>query len=485
MPSTTNRRWWILGLIAVAQLMLVLDATVVNIALPSAQVHLGFSDGNRQWIVTAYALSFGSLLLLGGRISDLLGRKQTLIVGLVGFAVASAAGGAAQSFGMLVGARVLQGMFGALLAPAALSLLSTTFTESQERATAFGVYGAIMGGGGAFGLLLGGALTQALSWRWTMYVNLVFAIPAAIAAVGLVASEARGARPRLDIPGALTASAGVFALVYGFSQAERHGWGSTSTLAFLAGGLVLLAAFVAIQRRVANPLLPLSVVLDRNRGGSFLAVGAAGAGVMSVFLFLTFYMQDTLGYSPIKTGLAIIPMAGGLVAAAGIVTNRLLPRTGPRPLVAPGMLVSAAGLALLAPLGVHAQYATDLLPGLIISGAGLGLVLAPAMNLATLGIRPEQSGVASAMVNTTQQVGGSIGTALLTTLSISAANSYATSHRGTADLVASAAVHGYTTAFWWAAGILAAGGLLCALLFRGPAPRTAPDTEPAVAHAGL
>jgi EmrB/QacA subfamily drug resistance transporter len=478
-------RWWILALIGIAQLMLVLDATVVNIALPSAQTALGFSDGDRQWVVTAYALAFGSLLLLGGRISDILGRKRTMVVGLIGFALASAVGGAAQSFGMLIAARAVQGAFGALLAPAALSLLSTTFTERDERATAFGVYGAIMGSGGAFGLLLGGVLTEALSWRWTMYVNLAFAIPAVIGALSLLRSESSAARSRLDLAGTLTASAGLFAIVYGFSQAESAGWGAASTLAFLAAGVALLAAFIAIERRVPNPLLPLGVVLERNRGGSFLALAAAGAGILGVFLFLTFYMQDTLGYSPILTGFAIMPMAGGLVLAGAIATSRLLPRTGPRPLVPVGMLVSAAGLVLLAQVGVQANYITDLLPGLLVTGAGLGLVFPSAMNIATLGVGAEESGVASAVVNTTQQIGGSLGTALLTTLSVAAASAYAAGHQGTQQALAQAAVHGYTTAFWWASGIFAIGALISALLMRGPAPQLEPGAEPAVAHAGI
>jgi EmrB/QacA subfamily drug resistance transporter len=479
------RRWWIMLIIGIAQLMVVLDATVVNIAMPSAQEALGFSDGDRQWIITAYALAFGSLLLFGGRLSDLFGRKRMLVIGLIGFAVASAVGGAAQSFGVLVGARALQGMFGALLAPAALSLLSTTFTVPDERLRAFGIYGAIAGAGGAFGLLLGGVLTESLSWRWTMYVNLAFAVPAALGALALVRDEVRTTRSRLDIPGTLTATAGLFALVYGFSQAETDGWGAASTVSFLAAGAVLLTAFVAIQRRVSHPLMPLRVVLERNRGGAFLAVGAVGAGIMGAFLFLTFYMQETLGYSPIESGLAFIPMAAGLVAAAAITTSRVLPRTGPRPLVAPGMLIAAVGMILLAQLGTDASYVSDLLPGEIIAGAGLGLVLAPAMNIATLGVRAEDAGVASAMVNTMQQVGGSIGTALLSTLAASAASSYAATNQASVAALSEAAVHGYTTAFWWAAGIFAAGALVSGLLLRGPAPQLEPGAKPAAVPAAI
>jgi EmrB/QacA subfamily drug resistance transporter len=476
------RRWAILVLLGIAQLMVVLDATIVNIALPSAQTALHFSDGSRQWVITAYALAFGSLLLFGGRIGDLFGRKLTFVAGLIGFAVASALGGAAESFGVLVAARALQGAFGALLAPSALSLLTTTFTSADERGKAFGIYGAIAAGGGAVGLLLGGVLTEYLSWRWSLYVNLAFAIPAAIGALALLHNQAHAATARIDLPGTLTASGGLFALVYGFSNAETHGWGAASTIAFLAAGVALLAAFVAIQRRAEHPLLPLRVVLDRNRGGSYLAVGIVGAGMFGVFLFLTYYLQQTLGFSPIKTGLAFLPMIGMVMVTATTATTRLLPRTGPRPLLTVGMVLSAAGMVLLAQLGVDSTYAAHVLPGLLVSGAGLGLVMAPAMNTATLGVDAADAGVASATVNTMQQIGGSMGTALLSTLASSAAASYLTGKPPDASLAAQAAVHGYTTAFWWSAGIFAIGAIVCGLLLRGGAPRYEPSAEPVLVH---
>jgi EmrB/QacA subfamily drug resistance transporter len=480
--NDTGRRWWILVIVAIAQLMVVLDATIVNIALPSAQEALGFSDDGRQWVVTAYALAFGSLLLIGGRIGDLFGRKWTFIAGLLGFAAASAVGGAAESFGVLVAARAAQGAFGALLAPAALSLLTTTFTDPRERGRAFGIYGAIAGGGGAVGLLLGGVLTEHISWRWTLYVNLLFAIPAALGALALLVNEARAARPRIDVPGTLTATGGLFGLVYGFAQAESHGWGSATTLGFLAAGVALLVAFVAIQRRVAQPLLPLRVVLDRNRGGSYLAVGIAGAGMFGVFLFLTYYLQQTLGYSPITTGVAFLPMVGAVMITATTSTASLLPRVGPRPLVSLGMLLAAGGMALLAQLGLDSTYAAHVLPGLLLAGVGIGLVMAPAMNTGTLGVAATDAGVASAMVNTMQQIGGSLGTALLSTLAASAASGYAAGHSAAADVAAQATVHGYTTAFWWAAGIFAAGAVICGLLLRSGAPRLEPSAAPALAH---
>jgi EmrB/QacA subfamily drug resistance transporter len=476
------RRWAILVLLGIAQLMVVLDATIVNIALPSAQEALHFSDGSRQWVVTAYALAFGSLLLFGGRIGDLFGRKLTFVAGLIGFAVASALGGAAESFGVLVGARALQGAFGALLAPSALSLLTTTFTSPDERGKAFGIYGAIAAGGGALGLLLGGVLTEYLSWRWSLYVNLAFAIPAAIGAVALLHNQTHAASPRIDLPGTLTASGGLFALVYGFSNAETHGWGAATTIAFLAAGVALLAGFVAIQRRAEHPLLPLRVVLDRNRGGSYLAVGVVGAGMFGVFLFLTYYLQQTLGFSPIKAGLAFLPMMGAVMVTATTATTRLLPRTGPRPLMVAGMLLAGVGMLLFTQLGVDSTYAAHVLPGLLVSGAGLGLVMAPAMSTATLGVDAADAGVASATVNTMQQIGGSMGTALLSTFASSAATSYLAGKAPSASLAAQAAVHGYTTAFWWSAAIFAVGAIVCGLLLRSGAPRLEPSAEPVLVH---
>jgi EmrB/QacA subfamily drug resistance transporter len=477
-----DRRWAILAVLGIAQLMVVLDATIVNIALPSAQRSLGFSDDSRQWVVTAYALAFGSLLLLGGRIGDLFGRKRVFIAGLVGFAIASALGGAAQSFGVLVGARALQGLFGALLAPAALSLLTTTFTDPNERAKAFGIFGAIAGGGAAIGLLLGGILTEYLSWRWCLYVNLLFAAPAAVAGFSLLHNQVHPVRPRLDIPGTITATVGLFAVVYGFSHAETTSWSDGLTIAMLAAGAVLLTAFIALQRRVAHPLLPLRVVLDRLRGGSYLAMGIAGAGMFGVFLFLTFYLQGTLGFSPIQTGLGFLPMSAAIMLTATTATTRLVPRIGPKPLVTAGMALASAAMILFAQLQVDSSYAAHILPALIVLGVGLGLVFAPAFSGATLGVAPSDAGVASAMVSTSQQVGGSVGTALLSTLAGSAVSGYASVRQPSADVLAAAAVHGYTTAFWWSAAIFAIGALVSALVFESGAPSVAPAGEPVLAH---
>jgi EmrB/QacA subfamily drug resistance transporter len=465
----------ILVVIGIAQLMVVLDVTIVNIALPSAQRDLGFSDDSRQWVITAYALAFGSLLLLGGRIGDLFSRKWTFIAGLLGFAGASALGGAAQSFGLLVSARALQGVFGALLAPAALALLTTTFTDPVERGKAFGIYAGIAGAGGAIGLLLGGALTELLDWRWCLYVSIVFAVPAAVAGTRLLRHVPAAARPRLDIPGTLTASAGLFALVFGLSRAEADGWGEPITLAFLAAGAILLAAFVAVERRAAHPLLPLRVIADRDRGASFLAIGTASAGLFALFLFLTFYLQDTKGMTALETGVAFLPMSFTIAPTAAIVSTRVLARTGPRPLVPAGMLTSALGMVLLTRIGVDTAYATHVLPSLILIGVGFGMTIASAFATATFGVPSRDSGVASAMVNTSQQVGGSIGTALLSTLAVSAANHFVTAHGPAPAVLRQAAIEGYTSAFWWAAGIFVAGALVCGTQLR-------PETRPAPSH---
>ena len=470
------RRWLILAVVALAQLMVVLDATIVNIALPSAQQALHFTNVERQWVVTAYALAFGSLLLLGGRLTDLLGRKSTFIAGLLGFAGASAAGGAATSFGMLVIARACQGAFGALLAPAALSLLTVTFAGTKDRGKAFGVFGAIAGAGGAVGLLLGGVLTQYVDWRWCLYVNLIFAAVACVGAVVLFRRQPQaGPRAGLDLPGLLAEAAGMFCLVYGFSNAGSDGWHSPTTWGFLVAGVAMLAVFGYLETKARQPLLPLRIVLDRNRGAAYISILITGAGMFGIFLFLTYYLQETLGYSPVATGLAFLPMVGAVMACANLANIVLLPRIGPKFVVAAGMLGAAAGLAWLTRIGVHSSYASTVLPPLLLASAGLGFVMSPSMNTGTAGVTPADAGVASAVVNTGQQVGGSIGTSLLNTMAATAAASYLTSHlsprllvdgRPAPALVQLAQVHSYTVAFWWAAALFAVGAVVAATLFR-------------------
>jgi EmrB/QacA subfamily drug resistance transporter len=372
-----RRRWLILGVIGIAQLMVVLDVTVMNIALPSAQRALHFTTVDRQWVVTAYTLAFGSLLLLGGRLADLLGRKVTFLIGLLGFAGVSAIGGASVNFAMLVTARACQGVFGAILVPSALSLLTTTFTSPKDRGRAFGVYGAIAAAGGALGLLLGGALTEYLSWRWTLYINLIFAGVAFVGGALLLERQPSPVRPRLDIPGVLAVSGALFCLVYGFSNAATHNWHTPSTYGFLAAGVALLVVFALWQGRAPNPLLPPRIVLDRNRGGAYASMLIASAGMFAIFLFLTYYLQQTLGYSPVVTGFAFLPIAGGIAISANLSTIVAMPRIGPKPLVATGFLVAAGAMTWFAQLGVHTAYVDGVLGPLILTGVGLGMVIAP------------------------------------------------------------------------------------------------------------
>ena len=463
MPTQTVRepnRWAVLALLSVAQLMVVLDATIVTVALPSAQRALHFSNDSRQWVVTAYALAFGSLLLVGGKVGDLFGRKWTLIAGLVGFSGASAIGGLAHSFGVLIFARATQGVFGALLAPSALSLLTVTFAGTADWQKAFGIFGAVAGGAGALGLLLGGILTSAISWRWCFYVNLVIAIPTTIVALRLLVNHRPSERAHIDIPGVLTWTLGLFALVFGFSNAETHGWGATATVVALIASPVLLTAFVLIERRVKHPLLPLHIVWDRARGGSYAALLVTGAGIFAVFLFLTYFLQVNLGFSPLKTGLAFLPLTVVLVITSTTVQTRVIQHTGVKPLVLLGMALGVIGMLLLTQLTPTSIYGTGVLPGLLVLGVGMGCIFAPTFSAATLGVAPNEAGIASAMVNTSQQIGGSIGTSLLSTIYATAVASYLTSHAHVRGLALSAQVHGDTTAFWWAAGVFGIGFLL-------------------------
>ncbi|MCX4396056.1 MFS transporter [Streptomyces sp. NBC_00053] len=475
-------RWKALAFIALAQLMVVLDATIVNIALPHAQTALDISDANKQWVITAYALAFGGLLLFGGRIADLWGRKRTFVVGLIGFALASALGGAAQNQAMLFGSRALQGVFGALLAPAALSLLAVMFTDAKERAKAFGIYGAIAGGGGAVGLILGGFLTQALNWRWTFFVNIPFAIVAAAGAY-FVIREPAGSRNRasLDIPGVVLSALGLVSLVYGFTRAESAGWSDGLTIGMFVASAVLLLSFVLTESKVKSPLLPLRVLLDRNRGGVYLSLGLAVIAMFGLFLFLTYYLQVVKGYSPIRTGFAFLPMIAGMITGSTQIGARLMTRVPARKLMGPGFLVAAIGMLLLTQLEIGSSYVGLILPAQLLLGLGMGTAFMPAMSLATHGVEPRDSGVASAMVNTSQQVGGAIGTALLNTIAASAATAYASSHaalgaRNPELLKLQSMVHGFTGAIWWAVGILVVASAIAVTFINAGRPSAGPAT---------
>ncbi|MCC3776728.1 MFS transporter [Streptomyces sp. UNOB3_S3] len=491
------RRWKALIFIALAQLMVVLDATIVNIALPSAQADLGISDGNRQWVITAYALAFGGLLLFGGRISDLWGRKRAFVTGLIGFAAASALGGAAVNSAMLMGARALQGVFGALLAPAALSLLAVLFTEAKERAKAFGVFGAIAGAGGGVGLILGGLFTEYLNWRWTFFVNIPFAVVAAAGAISVIREPAEGRNPsKLDIPGVILATLGLVSLVYGFTRAESDGWSAGITVGLFIGAAVLLGAFVLVERSVKAPLLPLRVLTDRNRAGVYISLGLGAIAMFGLFLFLTYYLQVVRGYSPVKTGLAFLPMIATMITGSTQIGTRLMTRVPARWLMGPGFLLAAVGMVLLTQIDLDTSYATVVLPGLMLMGLGMGTAFMPAMSLATHGVQPRDAGVASAMVNTAQQVGGAIGTALLNTIAASATTDYFKSHMAGATnqkiLTFQSMVHGYSTAVWWAVGILSLSALVAVVFVNanpggGPAAastdgETAADAIPVMAH---
>ena len=475
-PQAGNRRWLVLAVIGMAQLMVVLDATIVNIALPSAQRALGFSTTDRQWVLTAYALAFGGLLLVGGRLSDIFGRKRTFVVGLAGFAIASAVGGAAPDFGALIAARAVQGAFGALLAPSALALLTTTFTDARERGRALGVYTAIAGAGGAIGLLLGGVLTEYLSWRWCLYVNVFFAVVALAGALVFIAGQPRSATKRLDVPGSVLAVGGLVAIVYAFSEAARDGWSSPLIVGLLVAGVVLLATFILVERRVAQPLVPLAILANRTRGAAYLGATISGLGLIGLFLLITYYLQVILGFSPLRAGLAFLPFVAGVVVAANFVSNVGLARLGPKVVVPVGLLLSAAAAGWLTRIGVTGHYGLDVAPALVVVGLGTGCAVTSAFSLGPAGARPADTGVAAALVNSSNQVGGSLGASLLNTV----AASYLVAHRGghggagAARLVLAATVHGDVVAFTVLIALFVAGAVVTGLLF----PRRVPPPPP-------
>ena len=475
-------RWRALMVIAIAQLMVILDSSIVNIAIPSAKIDLHISSQNQQWIVTAYTLSFGSLLLLGGRIADYVGRKKIFIIGLLGFAGASALGGIASTQGLLFAARGLQGAFGALLTPAALSLINVTFTVPKERAKAFGVYGAISGGGAAIGLILGGVLTQYANWRWCLGVNVPIAIVAALLAVPFVhESKAPGDRT-YDIPGVLTATAGLFSLVYAFTLAAKDGWTDGHTFLFFGSAAIFLTIFMLIEGRVKNPLLPFRILAERNRAGSYLSSLFVGAGLFSMLLFLGLYLQVILGYSTLRTGFAFLPFSIGVILFAGVAA-KLLPTMGPRPLMIWGLIQATIGLLLLTRITPESSYFTHVFPSLIIMSTGMALVFIPIASTSLHGIGSHDSGVGSAMLNTSQQIGGSLGVALLNTIAATATASYIAVHGGKGQIAQYAALtHGYTESFKVGAALLIAGTIVVALTIRLGKESLVETEEGAIVH---
>jgi EmrB/QacA subfamily drug resistance transporter len=471
-----EKRWLILVTVCLAQLMLLIDSTVVNVALPSAQRALHFSTANREWVITAYVLAFGSLLPLGGRMSDLWGRKLMFVIGAVGFAGASVVGGAAQSSTMLVVARASQGIFGALLAPAAIAMIAATFTDPAERAKAFGVFGAISGGAGALGLLLGGVLTSYVSWRWCMFVNVAFGALALLGAMTLMTNNTNPDKPRLDLLGTALATAGLFGIVFGAAKAETNGWGAAISLIPLIAGGVLLLAFLASQRRAAYPLMPLHVVGDRNRGSGLLVLFLATIAVFSMFLFLTYYFQGVLHYSPVKTGIAFLPLPVALVISASIV-QRVVSRLPSRAFIGFGLLLCTAGMFLLTQIGVDTHYYAWTLGGLVLVGLGIGFATLVGLDMTSIGVGPEDVGVAGSLANVVQQIGPAIGIAVLSTVAATATTHFATGHTGIDDLAAHATVHGFTVAFWYGTAIFAVAAVICTTLVR-PGTRTGASSDP-------
>jgi EmrB/QacA subfamily drug resistance transporter len=454
MRRTTNP-WVVLVLICLAQFMVILDATIVNVALPSIKRDLGLSEGSLQWIVNAYTLVFGGFLLLGGRAGDLLGRKRLFLIGLVIFTTASLLDGLAASEGMLIGARSLQGLGAALISPAALSIISTTFEEGRERSRALGVWAAIAIGGSAVGLILGGVLTQYFSWPWIFFVNVPVGIATFVLSLRLV-PESRDAHAHrsYDLAGAITVTGGLMALVYAIVDAQSAGWGSARTIGFFGLAAALLVAFVLIELRATAPLVRLSIFRIRSLLTANLSMFLAASGMFAMFFFNTLYIQNVLGYGPLKAGLAFLPFTAGIMLSAGI-ASQFAPRIGVRPIAAAGLLLATGGLILLTQLPVHGSYAANVLPSILLSSLGMGAVFMPLTLIATTGLLDEDQGLASGIFNTSQQVGGALGLAILSTLAASKTSSAGGS-------TAHALVVGFHWAFAGGAAVMIAA--LCVML---------------------
>lgn len=494
-PNTQNtstqldpNRWKALLVIAIAQLMVVLDASIVNIALPSLQADLGITDANRQWVVTGYTLAFGGLLLLGGRIADFWGRKRAFQLGLLGFAIASAIGGAAQNQEMLFASRAMQGVFAALLAPAALSLVSVTFTDSRERAKAFGVYGGLSAGGAAIGLILGGVLTEYASWRWTLLVNVPIAIAAFLLAIKNVQESKAQGDTRYDIPGAVTSTLGLVSLVYGITKAGEIGWSNTESLTWFGIAIIMLTAFLLMERKTSHPLLPMRLLTERNRGATYLTSLIVGAGLFGMFLFLAYYFQGILMYSPIRAGLLFLPFSLGVGISAGI-ASQLLPRFGARPITFAGLLMATGGMLLLTRLEPSSAYISDILPALMVLSLGMGLVFVPISATALFAVGNHDAGVASAVLNTCQQIGGALGTAFLNTIAVTTTSNYFAdkmidpTNPANGVAIAAGLTEGFTQAFLWSAGFMLVASLVWVFMINADKDTLAANDSPA-AHIG-
>jgi EmrB/QacA subfamily drug resistance transporter len=460
----SRKRWFALAVIVAAQFMVVLDVAIVNVALPSIKTDLHFSQESLQWVITAYAILFGGALLLGGRLADLLGRRRLFVAGLVIFTLSSLLDGLAWSEPSLIAFRSIQGLGAALLSPAALSILTTTFEEGRERNIALGIWGAASGSGGAAGVLLGGALTSAFSWSWIFFIN----VPAGVIVLALVPFLLRESRADLfhrhfDAAGAVSITGGLMLLVYAMTRAAQHGWVTAETVGLLAGAAGLIAAFVVIELRSKAPLLPMRIFRLRTLTASNVSGLLLAGAVFSQFFLLTLYMQQVLHYSALKTGVAYIALTVSIVAVSGI-AQALATRIGVRPVLTAGLLLSAGGLVLYAQLPVNGHYFWDLLPAFLLSGIGLALAFVPMSIGALTGVPQSDAGVASGLINTSQQIGGAIGVAAATTIATTVTSHYVHAHPGVSALSGSALTHGFQVTFYVLAGIAAAGAVLAAAL---------------------
>ncbi|MEV0318201.1 MFS transporter [Streptomyces sp. NPDC050658] len=450
--------------IAGAQLMVVLDISIVTIALPSIRGDLGFAQGDLQWVLNAYTLTFGGLLLLGGRASDILGRRSMFVTGVCVFTLVSLVGGFAPGPGWLIAARAVQGAAGAVIAPTALALVSTTFAQGRQRNAAFGVYGAVSGSGAVIGLLLGGALTDSLSWRWVLWVNVPIGIAIAVGA-RLLLRHTPGHPGRFDIPGAITATGGLTLLVYGLVRAPQHGWADVWTVTSIATAVALLLLFVGLEARGSQPLMPLRIFADRDRAGAYAVAVLVGASLISTLFFLAQFVQEVMGYSPLRNGVAFLPNALCVLAFSGVAA-RLVTRTGSLPLMALGTLSMGCGLWWLSGIDVTTEYASGLLPGLLLFGSGLGLLFVPMAMTAVAAVADEDSGLAAGLLNTSQQVGGSVGLASLSTVAADTTKDELPPGRPAPGQVAHAVTEGWSAALSVSVGFVALALVVTLLMVR-------------------
>jgi len=481
MNLNERRKWLVLAVTVAAQFMVIVDVSVVNVALPAIKHDLHFSQESLQWVITAYAILFGGTLLLGGRLADLLGRRRLFMAGVAVFTVGSLLSGLAWSAAALIVTRALQGLGGALLAPAALSIIVTTFHEGHDRNRALGVMGAASGSGGAVGVLLGGILTSDLSWSWIFFVNLPVGV-AVLAVSPWLLSESRAelSHRHFDVAGAVSITAGMMVLVYAITRASQHGWGSGLTVGLLAGAAALIVAFVAIEARSPAPLLPLRIFRARTLSAANATSAMVGAAAFGQFFLLALYLQQVLGYSAVKTGVAFIAITVTIILLSNLAQS-LTTRLGARPVLSAGLLLTAAGGALYARMPAGGHYFWDVFPGLLVSGVGLAFTFVPVMIAGLTGVQPADAGVASGLLNTSRQIGGAIGLAAVTTIASTAAGHYADSHAGLASS-GPALTHGFHAAFYALIGVALAGAAIAAV-FVEPKPKAAPrvaDTQVAL-----